>query len=426
MMTQDLGEPAGPGVQHKATAVGASDVGAQLFPLPPMKRLSHGKSLALGRAERRGVWRDCDLGIDSLNWLSGSARRPLSGRAASATTNRIARLHQEVHEDVEAAAVSWVGGGAGISSQAATSKLLRGRSGYAAEPANAGMVPLNPSALSVPGSLAGAPTVLAVLPAGESSLLRGFEQRMLRSREQVAEINQQLGEARHYVDPGLRSRRRYTQFIQKLYRVGLVSFSRSCRCHVGVFAVAKKNGTQRLIIDARRVNRLFLPPPGVDLLTGEGLSRMEIEIEDDVSMHVTLGGLRINLGVADVSDCFHRMKFGPELKELKKFFGYPAILAGDLGLSELDGQYLAPETEVFPLAESLPMGWAWSLYFAQCVNEYQLSISMRVAKPLVMSDRGPPLVFRPASDARTVGSYVYVDNIGILSDDVPLGEREIS
>ena len=38
MMTQDLGEPAGPGVQHKATAVGASDVGAQLFPLPPMRR----------------------------------------------------------------------------------------------------------------------------------------------------------------------------------------------------------------------------------------------------------------------------------------------------------------------------------------------------------------------------------------------------
>ena len=30
MMTQDLGEPAGPGVQHKATAVGASDVGARV------------------------------------------------------------------------------------------------------------------------------------------------------------------------------------------------------------------------------------------------------------------------------------------------------------------------------------------------------------------------------------------------------------
>jgi hypothetical protein len=168
-MTHDLGEPAGPGVLHEATAVSVSDVGAQLFPLPSMKRLSHGKSLALGRAERRGVWRDCDLGIDSLNWLSGSARRPLSGRASSTTTSRIARLHQEVHEDVEAAAVSWVGGAAGISSQAATSKLLRGRSGYAAEPANAGMVPLNPTALSVPCSLAGAPIVLAVLLAGESN-----------------------------------------------------------------------------------------------------------------------------------------------------------------------------------------------------------------------------------------------------------------
>ena len=52
-------------------SVAAGEVGAQLYPIPPMKRLSLEKSLALGRSVRRTVLRDCGSGIDSLNWLAG-------------------------------------------------------------------------------------------------------------------------------------------------------------------------------------------------------------------------------------------------------------------------------------------------------------------------------------------------------------------
>ena len=51
---------------------------------------------------------------------------------------------------------------------------------------------------------------------------------------------EQLGEAKYYVDPALHSRRRYVRFIRKLTTVGLVSCSRTYRCRIGVFAVAKK------------------------------------------------------------------------------------------------------------------------------------------------------------------------------------------
>ena len=68
------------------------------------------------------------------------------------------------------------------------------------------------------------------------------------------------------------------------------------------------------------------------------------------------------------------------------------------------------------------MGWAWSLYFAQAINAHQLGVSLAHLQPLVMSDHAPPLVFRPALDKTTVGSYVYVDNLGIISNDVPLVE----
>ena len=77
-----------------AHAAAAGEVGVQLYPIPPMKRLSLEKSLALGRSERRTVLRDCGLGIDSLNWLAGVSRRPLVTRASSATVSRVARVHQ--------------------------------------------------------------------------------------------------------------------------------------------------------------------------------------------------------------------------------------------------------------------------------------------------------------------------------------------
>ena len=80
-----------------------------------MKHLSLTRSLALRRSARKSVLRDCGLGIDSLNWLSGAARRPLSGRASVARQNRFYLIHHEVLEDVETAAVSWFGEGSQIS-----------------------------------------------------------------------------------------------------------------------------------------------------------------------------------------------------------------------------------------------------------------------------------------------------------------------
>ena len=423
MISLGSGEVAAPGPSAEAATGDECEVGAQLYPLPPMKRLAHEASRSLCPSEKRGVLRDCEQGIASLNWLAGASRRPFSGRASVATQSRVHRLHQEVHHDVERAALSWCGGGAGISAQAATTKLLRGRGVYS-EPASAGMVSLDPKTLSVPSSVVGAPTVFDVAPSNESDLLRNFETRMLRSPEEVALINQQIGEPRFYVDPALKSRRRYVQFIRKLWRVGLVSFSRTFRCRIGVFAVAKKNGKQRLILDARPVNRLFVSPPGVDLLTGEGMARFEVDLEDDEALQQLLEPLNIAMGVADVSDCFHRLRFGDELAELKRFFAYPSLRASEIGLTELDGRPLTPDTEVYPIAESLPMGWAWSLFFAQTINAYQLAKSMTLVKPLVMSDRGPPLVFRPGRGT-TIGSYVYVDNLGVIADNVPLVTKQI-
>jgi hypothetical protein len=46
---------------------------------------------------------------------------------------------------------------------------------------------------------------------------------------------------------------------------------------VGAFAVAKKNGKQRLVIDARIANLHFEPPEKVRLATGSTFSMVEVD-----------------------------------------------------------------------------------------------------------------------------------------------------
>lgn len=50
--------------------------------------------------------------------------------------------------------------------------------------------------------------------------------------------------------------------IRRLHELGLVSFRRRILCQVGLFVVHKKNGTQRLTVDARQANRVCRLPLG--------------------------------------------------------------------------------------------------------------------------------------------------------------------
>ena len=71
-------------------------------------------------------------------------------------------------------------------------------------------------------------------------------------------------------------------------------------------------------MDARVSNLHFLPPPGVSLVTLEGLSR--------VGELSRLAGL--HLGLADVKDAFHRFKIS---KLCRSFFALPAVEGQEVG-----------------------------------------------------------------------------------------------
>eukprot|EP00435_Cladocopium_sp_Y103_P072928 s29_g41.t2 len=187
-----------------------------------------------------------------------------------------------------------------------------------------------------------------------------------------------------------------------------------------------------MIIDARGTNRLFQEPPGVQLLTSDGFSRVELVVPEGLSpgsqeYEQYLQTKKIYMGLSDVKDCFHRLRQPKWLSEFFCFEGIPAKWVGLEG-STLDGVQLGPDSIVYPAPGSLSMGFTWSLFFAQRINERMMARVSSLQHSLLVNDRSEAIVFEDASTSQKVHHYVYVDNLGILSTDhrtVEVGLKEV-
>lgn len=390
--------------------------GGDLFPIPRMHEEPDNPNISRGCRQRQlrrlAHARRVNETIDSLNWMAGCT-------AHGASFPQFGHLHAEVHERVQGL-ISLRGSPAeALTPQEASRELLRGRVGYELDPANPNLAPYKEGSVSLPGDVKGAPMVRDLLPEEDQAMLDGFDQRMLREREEFEQLSA-ASTIKPYMDPALqRNKRRYKRFLQDLQGRGLLHFTRQPQEFVGVFFVKKKSGALRLIIDARPANRRFRDPPGVHLCTAEGLARIEVEMAeaggDDLPADVQ-HDLEVWLGTADISDCFHRLRIDPVFAS---YFCLPPVTAREARLTELRGEELCPSAQVWPCLAALPMGFSWSLYFAQRAGEHQVSQVPRLRTSAWMRDRGPPAVL---GGQATLHHYLYVDNLGILG----LEKQEVS
>ena len=131
----------------------------------------------------------------------------------------------------------------------------------------------------------------------------------------------------------------------------------------------------------------------------------------------------MHVGLSDVKDAFHRIR---QPDWLARYFCLQPIEARHVGLTGqwLDGHLLKGSDLIHPMPGSLCMGFSWSLYFCQRINEGIMSRVPRLLQSQVISDRGPPVVIDP-SDPEALGHYVYVDNLGVLSGSCNLVEDGI-
>ena len=96
----------------------------------------------------------------------------------------------------------------------------------------------------------------------------------------------------------------YGEFCRRLQARGLIEFRSACVEQVGAFTVWKKNGKQRLVIDARLANMHFEQPEEVALATGSSFSLLEVDG----------GGPPLEVGGVDIADAFYHIELVEELR----------------------------------------------------------------------------------------------------------------
>ena len=350
--------------------------GRDFFPLP---------RVAAQVNEERGCWRRRDRAarrmrastrrindlVDSLNWMQGfkdsegygHVLYPLEKNVGTLLVDPmsfevLARLDGAVQRTRDAAP---------LSPQTALRLLLRGRSPYDTRPGAVSLAPFRHELLSLPADVHECPHIEDLLPPEALAYLKGYQERMLASDDAEPKVKE-------FLDPSLRfNQKKYQSLIRDLFEKGLVAPLKEVKETVGLFAVWKVKGkSQRLIVDARRANARFRTPPGVDLMSSESMARMEVEFTEEqlgsrAAYCAAVEEARLYVGTADVKDCFHRMRIPGWLSE---FFALPPVPAKTLGLqgSWLHGRLLDASSPVTPGWAVLPMGFSWSLYFAQVAN----------------------------------------------------------
>lgn len=178
-----------------------------------------------------------------------------------------------------------------------------------------------------------------------------FEDEMLLSPEEQAGVLGRGLEGLCYMDPILANDpKKYHQFIADMHRSGLLDYTLKPKVQVGAFVVTKKGDKQRLIVDARKTNRLFRTPPTTLLGSMECWGRLEVD-----------QGEELFVAQEDVKDFFYRLGID---KSLGEYFSFPAIhpqlLQEELGFLPDEVTLLSDhhQPRIHPHMKVLPMGFS--------------------------------------------------------------------
>ncbi|CAK0869005.1 unnamed protein product [Prorocentrum cordatum] len=187
-------------------------------------------------------------------------------------------------------------------------------------------------------------------------LWQDWEKHLLRPRKEW------LANVPPHFDARLKSSPKlYASFLHDLFNAGMIEFTSERKHTLAPFFVAKRDGSgqQRMVLDTRRVNRMFYDPDVAELPTAG--SWQSLRLGADSSLF---------LGQCDIEAAFYRFLAPPGLSELMIL---PSIdrgaLANVLPSGTLDG---IVGRRCSPCLKVLPVGWNWSLFFCQHAVEGML------------------------------------------------------
>lgn len=337
----------------------------------------------------RGFIEECDT-VRAVNRLGGFSDEggwpfcPLN-QAQRAALQRIHAAHCDRPKPAEQQ-----------SSQAALRQLLKQGSSYGGPGELASFVR---DQVSLPRNQGSPVSLLEILPEEERTTLEDFEAAMMLTPEERGAIIEKGLDNLCHMDPVLaNSKKKYHQFVADMFTSGLIGFTTEPRSQIGAFVVTKKNGKQRLIVDARRTNRLFRTPPSTLLGSMECWGRLESDSEFFVAQE-------------DVKDFFYRL--GIPL-ELGRFFCFPCIdphaLQTEIGYMPEDLRALVHRDGrgVFPCMKVLPMGFSWAFHLA---HQAHVEITKRaLPRTPQIKDKAVMPRFGEGKHRAATGALIYADN----------------
>lgn len=195
------------------------------------------------------------------------------------------------------------------------------------------------------------------------------------------------------------STQEYLKLLRRMMPLGMLAFTTEPKKVNGLFATAKPDGSQRLIIDARPGNVSFVDSPPVQLPTPDVTARLSIP-----------PGETLYVAKVDLDNFYHRLLL-PEW--MQPYFALPGVASELLGLP-------GPNRVVYPCCRTLPMGWSHSVYVAQAAHEHW--IQTMVGFPV--SDR-----LTATSDSRLdrTRHQVYIDDLllfGLSKEEVATHQQK--
>ncbi|CAK0812763.1 unnamed protein product [Prorocentrum cordatum] len=272
----------------------------------------------LSAAQRRWWLRDGNAACESLHYLLGGVHRDDRAPPSLISQPKMDPVPAHVQQRVFLAARRWIDVDGAVAEEGALAGLLKGKAGCVPL-GSTSMGPYERSRASMPDGVVDAPSSATVLPAQARLYLEELATGMLLTPQEAALIREPDGLPGCHADPLLLQRpRSYGKFARRALAIGLVSLTR------------------------------------VDLLSGEGLGRIEM----------------------------------------------PILEEGEL---------------VWPMSRGLPARFSRSLCFAQAASQSRLDRQPSLG--LRLSDRGPPLVLRGGEEPAT-GHFVYAGALGLAEAHV--------
>ena len=222
-----------------------------------------------------------------------------------------------------------------------------------------------------------------------------------------------------YWDPRLRRDRslRY-EFYAALARAGLLTFRRRRKGRVGFFTVKKKDGWQRLIVDARVANAHHRRPPTTRLSTASGFADLDFVMEAMGGQGPVVELAAPAMSAGDVGDCFYNFS----LESLASWFctddhetvGELKRMGFEIGslFDDCLQDFAEPadDEDVFFAFRGMCMGWSWALFFANSIVAHQSSLGSGLGEDRFILDKRPAPTVLPGAPA--IG--VYVDNVNVV------------